>query len=96
MPHDANNDKTGGGEEDEGAAAEQRGGEVEADGGSRESESSRAAAGKDSLPQFQTYKEAARKYYLQLSDNNMVGGHRRKNQHIDEAAHSSQVCARNM
>lgn len=83
----------GGGEEDEGAAAEQRGGEVEADGGSQES---RAAAGKDSFPQFQTYKEAARQYYLQLSDNKMVGGRRRKNQHIHAAAHCSQVCARNM
>lgn len=80
MPHDANKDEMGGGEEDEGAAAEQGGGEVEADGGSHESGSSPAAAGKDSFPQFQTYKEAARKYYLQLSDNNMVGGHRQAQQ----------------
>lgn len=83
MPHDANNDEMGGGEEDEGAAAEQRGGEEEAGGGSRESGSSRAAAGEDSFPLFQTYKEAARKYYLELTDNNMVGGRRR-----GKAAHS--------
>lgn len=73
MPHDANKDGRGGGgggEEDEGTAAEQKGGEVEPDGGS-----DRAAAGKDPHLQFQTYKDAARRFYLQLSDNNMVGAH---------------------
>lgn len=72
MPHDANKEEMGGGEED-GAAAEQKGGEAGPDGGS---ESVGAAAGKEpALPlQVQTYKESAKKYYLQHTDNNMVGG----------------------
>lgn len=69
----------GGAGEHDGAAAEQKGGEADPDGGSggsHENESDRAAPGNESvLPlQFQTYKEAARKYYLQHTDNNMVGG----------------------
>lgn len=86
MPHDANEDEMGGGEEDDGAAAGQKGGEAERDGGSggsRGDESDGAAAGNESvLPlQFQTYKEAAKKYYLQHTDNNMVGALRHLNQH---------------
>lgn len=86
MPHDANEDEMGGREEDDGAAAGQKGGEAERDGGSggsRGNESDGAAAGNESvLPlQFQTYKEAAKKYYLQHTDNNMVGALRHLNQH---------------
>lgn len=81
VPHDANKEKMGGGEAEDGAAAEQKGGEAEADGGSGGSHGNKrdraaATAGAEGvLPlQFQTYKEAARKYYLQHTDNNMVGG----------------------
>lgn len=80
VPHDANKAKMGGGEEEDGAAAEQKGGEAEGDGGSggshgNEGDGAAAAGDEGVLPlQFQTYKEAARKYYLQHTDNNMVGG----------------------
>lgn len=84
----------GGGGEDDGAAAERKGGEAEPDGGSGGSDG--AAAGNQSvLPlQFHTYKEAARKFYLQHSDNNMVGGLRRHSQHIPEGTprYASETC----
>lgn len=91
----------GGGEEDGGAAAEQKGGEAEPDGGSggsHENESGRAAAGNQSvLPlQFHTYKEAARKYYLLHSDNNMVGGLPHHNQHIPEGALIADTCLKHV
>ena len=83
VPHDANEEEMGGGEEEEeeedGTAAGQRGGEAEPDKGneaSQEKGSESAAAGNQSLLHSQTYTEAAKKYYLQHTDNNMVGGRR--------------------
>lgn len=96
MPHDANKEEMGGGEKDGGAAAEQGAGEAEPDGGSgggsRGNGSDGASAESESvLPlQSQTYKEAAESYYLQHSDNNMVGG-RLDNQHSPEGTLSSDV-----
>lgn len=50
------------------APEEPEGGETQA--------ADRERGGKEPFPprKFQTYKEAASKYYLHLSDNNMVGG----------------------
>lgn len=98
VPHDANKEKMGGGEAEDGAAAEQKGGEAEGDGGSggshgNNSDRAAATAGAEGvLPlQFQTYKEAARKYYLQHTDNNMVGGPPHQSQHVPEGTRITQT-----
>lgn len=73
----------GGVEEEGGAVEEQKGGETEApdaaseggNGNSNENGRDGGRARKDKFPplRFQTYKEAAKKYYLHHTDNNMVG-----------------------
>lgn len=69
--------------EELGASEEQEGGEAQApDAASKQGDSSNNESGgnggrarRDEFPplKFQTYREAADKYYLHLSDNNMVG-----------------------
>lgn len=85
MPHHTNKEEVGAGEEEEeevgeGAAVEQEGGETEArdageNGSNNENGGDGGRARKDQLLplQFQTYKEAVKKYYVHLTDNSMVG-----------------------
>lgn len=84
MPYDASKEEEVGAVcEELGTSEEQEGGEAQApDAASKQGNSSNNERGgnggrarRDEFPplKFQTYKEVADKYYLHLSDNNMVG-----------------------
>lgn len=93
VPYDTTKgEETGGGlveEEEGGDVEEQEGGETEAPdaapegGNSNQTGSHGGRARNDPFRlRFQTYKEAASKYYLHHTDNNMVGAARPDSSHV--------------
>ncbi len=81
-------------EEERDAVAEQEGGETEApgvwsEGGKENNDEDRGDGGpgrREKSPplQFQTYKEAVKKYYLHHTDNYMVGRIKKQQQHTGQ------------
>lgn len=80
MPYDDATEEDTVGEAGEQSAAAPVAAPKELEGGESRA-AGRERGGKEPFPawKFQTYKEAASKYYLHLSDNNMVGGARGAN-----------------